>query len=73
MCLLPLVRLYVTFGLLINIITFPGGNEYLKMVYVSSWQEYQEAAETLYTKAPNKVCLDSLPLTQLQRSEMHLH
>ncbi len=25
------------------------------MVYISSWQEYQEAAEALYTKSPNKV------------------
>ena len=26
------------------------------MVYISSWQEYQEAAEALYEKSPNKVC-----------------
>ncbi|TFK47170.1 signal recognition particle, SRP9/SRP14 subunit [Heliocybe sulcata] len=24
------------------------------MVYISSWQEYQEAAEALYAKSPNK-------------------
>ncbi|OJA20266.1 hypothetical protein AZE42_04303 [Rhizopogon vesiculosus] len=24
------------------------------MVYITSWQEYQEAAENLYAKAPNK-------------------
>ncbi|KAG1816822.1 signal recognition particle, SRP9/SRP14 subunit, partial [Suillus subaureus] len=24
------------------------------MVYIASWQEYQEAAENLYTKSPNK-------------------
>lgn len=27
------------------------------MVYIVSWQEYQEAAENLYAKSPNKVCL----------------
>ena len=27
----------------------------MKMVYVSSWQEYQEAAEALYEKSPNTV------------------
>ena len=25
------------------------------MVYISSWQEFQEAAEGLYEKSPNKV------------------
>jgi hypothetical protein len=25
------------------------------MVYISSWQDYQEAAEALYTKSPNDV------------------
>jgi hypothetical protein len=25
------------------------------MVYISSWHEYQEAAEALYTKSPNDV------------------
>lgn len=25
------------------------------MVYIASWQEYQEAAENLYVKSPNKV------------------
>jgi len=25
------------------------------MVYISSWQDYQEAAEALYTKSPNHV------------------
>ena len=25
------------------------------MVYISSWQEYQEAAEALYEKSPNTV------------------
>lgn len=25
------------------------------MVYITSWQEYQEAAEALYTKSPNTV------------------
>ncbi len=25
------------------------------MVYISSWQEFQEAAEALYEKSPNKV------------------
>lgn len=27
------------------------------MVYISSWQEYQEAAEALYLKSPNKVSI----------------
>ena len=27
------------------------------MVYISSWQEYQEAAEALYEKSPNTVSL----------------
>lgn len=27
------------------------------MVYISSWQDYQEAAEALYTKSPNDVRL----------------
>ncbi|KAG6336742.1 hypothetical protein ID866_2347 [Astraeus odoratus] len=27
------------------------------MVYIASWQEYQEAAENLYAKSPNKVDL----------------
>ena len=26
------------------------------MVYIHSWQEYQDAAEALYSKSPNKVC-----------------
>jgi len=30
------------------------------MVYIASWQEYQEAAENLYAKSPNKVRLLSL-------------
>lgn len=25
------------------------------MVYIASWHEYQEAAENLYVKSPNKV------------------
>lgn len=25
------------------------------MVYIASWQEYQEAAENLYVKSPTKV------------------
>jgi len=28
------------------------------MVYIASWQEYQEAAENLYAKSPNRVNLD---------------
>lgn len=27
------------------------------MVYISSWQDFQEAAESLYEKSPNHVCL----------------
>ena len=27
------------------------------MVYIHSWQDYQEAAEALYTKSPNDVRL----------------
>ena len=30
-------------------------HELLAMVYISSWQEFQEAAEGLYEKSPNKV------------------
>ena len=30
-------------------------HELLVMVYISSWQEFQEAAEGLYEKSPNKV------------------
>lgn len=26
------------------------------MVYINSWQEYQDAAEALYKKSPFKVC-----------------
>ena len=29
------------------------------MVYISSWQEFQEAAEALYEKSPNTVCFIS--------------
>ena len=32
-----------------------GDHELLAMVYISSWQEFQEAAEGLYEKSPNKV------------------
>lgn len=32
------------------------------MVYISSWQEFQEAAEGLYEKSPNKVRLLALLL-----------
>ena len=34
------------------------------MVYISSWQEYQEAAEALYDKSPNTV-RPSSPLSAL--------
>jgi hypothetical protein len=27
------------------------------MVYINSWQKYQEAAETLYANSPRKVCM----------------
>lgn len=27
------------------------------MVYIHSWQEFQDAAETLYSKSQNKACL----------------
>lgn len=27
----------------------------IAMVYIASWQEYQEAAENLYVKSPGKV------------------
>ena len=32
------------------------------MVYISSWQEYQEAAEALYEKSPNTVRLSTVSL-----------
>ena len=43
------------------------------MVYISSWQEYQEAAESLYEKSPNTVrslyfCIAvSFMITQISR------
>lgn len=41
-------------------VTYPAcreaeGARSLAMVYISSWQEFQEAAEGLYEKSPNKV------------------
>lgn len=35
------------------------------MVYISSWQEFQEAAEALYEKSPNKVRNIIHPCTSL--------
>lgn len=31
------------------------------MVYISSWQEYQEAAEALYAKSPEQVSITFKP------------
>jgi signal recognition particle subunit SRP9 len=36
------------------------------MVYITSWQEYQEAAENLYAKAPNKVRLFRIYLHRMR-------
>lgn len=33
------------------------------MVYIPSWQEFQEAAENLYEKSPNSVSLQSSDLS----------
>ena len=38
------------------------------MVYIASWQEYQEAAEALYARSPNTVrpALDVIELNQTE-------